>query len=77
MAIDFNSIIFIFILIVNVILCLKKVPILGLIVGLFTMLLSGAIFLNDININVYFTYFLIVIGFSCMVINGLDFRRKN
>jgi hypothetical protein len=75
-VIDFNEIIFIVLIIVNIVLCIKKVPILGFSVGFFTMLLSGSIFLNDININVYFSYFLIIIGFSCMVINGLDFRRK-
>lgn len=76
MSIEFNGIIFLVILIINIILCIKRIPILGLSVGFFTILLSGAIFFNDVNINVFFTYFLIVIGFSCMIINGLDVRRK-
>ena len=73
---EINIIMFIVFLVLNVVLCLKKVPILGLVLGFFTMLLSGTIFLNDVDINVYFTYFLMVIGFICLVINGLDFRRK-
>jgi hypothetical protein len=75
-VIDFNSIMMVVLLIVNIILCIKTVPILGLSLGFFTMLLSGAIFLNDININIFFTYFLIVVGFSCMIINGLDLKKK-
>jgi hypothetical protein len=74
--IDFNGVIFIILIIMNVILCIKKVPILGLVLGFFTILLSGALFYNDENINVFLTFFLIIIGFSCMVINGLDVRRK-
>lgn len=74
--VDFNSLVFIILLVANIILCIKKVPILGLAIGFMTIILCGAIFIDSIIINIYITYLLIIIGFSCMLINGLDFRRK-
>ena len=73
---DYNYIIFIALFLVNITLCIKRIPILGLPLGFFTIILSGLVFMNDLNITKYFTYLLIVVGFSCMVINGLDVRRK-
>lgn len=73
---DFNLIIFVILLVVNIMLCIVKIPILGLSIGFFTIILTGSIFMNDSIINVYFSYLLIIIGFACMLINGLDIRRK-
>jgi hypothetical protein len=73
---DYNYIIFVVLFLVSVILCIKRIPILGLSLGFFTIILSGLVFMNDINIGKYFTYLLILVSFSCMVINGLDVRRK-
>ena len=74
--VDFNSLMFVILLVVNIMLCIVKMPILGLSLGMFTIVLTGSLFMGDSMINVYFSYFLIVIAFSCMIINGLDFRRK-
>jgi len=74
--IDFNLVIFVILLVANIMLCLTKVPILGFVVGFFTVVISGAIFISDIDINVYFTYLLIIIAFSTMLINGIDAIKK-
>lgn len=75
--IDLNSLIFVILLVANIILCIRKVPILGFALGFLTMVLTGAVFFNDVIISIYFSYTLIIIGFTCMLINGLDFRSKN
>jgi hypothetical protein len=74
--IDFNALIFVILLVANIILCIRTVPILGLVLGFLTMVLTGMVFMNSVIIDLYFSYVLLVIGFSCMIINGLDFRRK-
>jgi hypothetical protein len=74
--IDFNCLLFVILLVSNIVLCIKKVPMVGFIFGFLTIIITGTVFMNDIIINVYFSYFLIAIAFSCLLINGLDFRRK-
>jgi len=74
--VDFNSLIFIILLVANIILCIKTVPILGLALGFLTIVLTGAVFMGDILINIYFSYVLIIISFTCMLINGLDTKKK-
>jgi hypothetical protein len=49
---------------------------LSFVFGFLTVTITGALFINDPMINVYFSYLLIVVAFSSMIINGLDFRRK-
>ena len=74
--VDFNSLIFIIFLVLNIVLCIVKVPILGLVIGFLTVVMTGAVFMGDSLINVYYSYLLIVVGFSCLVINGFDMRRE-
>jgi hypothetical protein len=38
--------------------------------------LSFGLFMNDINISIFYTYILIVISFICLVVNGLDFNSN-
>jgi hypothetical protein len=62
--------------IINVILCIKTVPILGLVLGFFTMVITFGIFMNNPDISIFFSYLLLVISFACMIINGLDLSDK-
>lgn len=74
--IDFNSLMFIIMLVANIILCIKKVPIFAFAFGFLTLAITGVVFMNDLIINRYFSYLLIVVAFACLITNGLDFRSK-
>jgi hypothetical protein len=74
--VDFNSIVFIILLVSNIMLCIVKVPMFGFAFGFLTIAITGFIFMSSSLIDVYFSYFLIVIAFMSIIINGLDFKRK-
>jgi hypothetical protein len=74
--VDFNSIFFIVLLVSNIMLCIVKVPIFGFVFGFLTIAITGFVFMGSSLINVYFSYFLMVIAFISIIINGLDFKRK-
>lgn len=74
---EFNSLMFIVLFIINIVLCIKRVPIIGFAVGFFSILLCGAVFLQDtVTINSYFSIVLMGIAFSCIIINGMDIIKK-
>ena len=74
--VDFNSLIFVILLVSNIILCIRKVPMFAFSFGFLTVAITGMVFMNDVIINVYFSYLLIVVAVSCMIINGIDTIKK-
>jgi hypothetical protein len=74
--VDFNSIIFVILLVSNIMLCVIKIPMFGFAFGFLTITITGFVFMGDALINVYFSYLLIVIAFMSIIINGLDFKRR-
>lgn len=74
--IDFNLVLFVILLVVNIMLCIVKVPVFGLAIGFLTIVMAGFVFMNDVLINVYFSELLIVIAFISIIINGFDVRKK-
>lgn len=74
---EFNTLMFIALFIINIVLCIKPVPILGLVFGFLTIVLTGVVFMQDlVTFNLAFNFVLIAVAFSCMLINGLDMKKK-
>lgn len=68
----------IILLIVNLILVYKPIPILAFPVQLFSMFICATVFLpsNDLPMQPFYTLFLIIIVIFAMIVNALDFKQK-
>lgn len=74
---EFNTIMFIVLFIMNIILIIKKVPIFGLGFGILTVIITGYVFMQDlVTFNIAFNMVLIAVAFSCAIVNGLDMKKK-
>lgn len=74
--VDFNTIVFVILLVVNIMLCIVRIPIFGFAIGFLTVAVTGLVFMSDALINVYFSYLLIVIAFISIIMNGFEMARK-
>jgi len=74
--IDFNLVIFVILLVANIMLCIVKSPMFAFAFGFISLAITGLVFMNNVNIGVYFSLLLIFVAFASMIINGIDFRRK-
>lgn len=73
-----NFILAIVLLILCVFLCIKRIPLIGFIVGIMTMFISVTIFINDVDLpaNPVFSVMIGLIGILTILLNALKFRES-
>lgn len=64
-------------LFLNLLFCFKKVPLVAIIIGLYTWYITAMVFIGSSSIPVqpYFSFFLLLVSTTSMLINVLDIRK--
>jgi hypothetical protein len=75
-GVNWNMVLLLFMFFVSIGLCIKRIPILGFIYGFLSIALTGLIFISDASINPFISYFLIIVSFTCLLLNGIELIKK-
>lgn len=74
---EFEIAMFLILFVMNIILIIKQVPIFGFMLGFLTIVLDGAVFMQDtVTFNLAFNIVLFGIAFASVMINGLELVGK-
>lgn len=70
-----NFILLIVLMVINLILCIKRVPIVNIIFGLMTFFIVTMVFLSDIELNIYVVLFSAIMGVFSLILGALEVSK--
>jgi len=70
-----NFIFLIVLILVNLLLCIKRIPIVNMIFGLMTFLIVTVVFLSDSELNIYIVLFAGLMGALALILGALDMQK--
>ena len=70
-----NFVLLIVLLLVNALLCIKRIPIFNIIFGLMTFFITTMVFLSDSELNIYVVLFSALMGTMALILGALEMNK--